>query len=110
MLFLHLVEAVYVVYEGDCQIWTRFSDAKLRYVDLNGLHDLHDTSTFKYYESKITGVVEREYSKITKNHQTLLSNRISEAPILAQYRENDKDIKLCGKASTTDLDQWPFVP
>ena len=50
MAFLHLVKVVRDVYEYKCQIWTLFSDAKHLSVDLNGLHDLRDISTFGYYE------------------------------------------------------------
>ena len=50
MAFLHLVKVVRDVFEYKCQIWTLFSEAKLLYVDLNGLHDLRDISTSGYYE------------------------------------------------------------
>ena len=50
MTFLHLVKIVRDMFEDKCQIWTRCSEAKLLSVDLNGLHDLHDISTFGYYE------------------------------------------------------------
>ena len=66
MAFLHLVRVVRDVFEDKCQIWTRCSEAKLSYVDLNGLHDLHDISTSGYYEGKKTSTVEREYSKTNK--------------------------------------------
>ena len=42
IIFLHVVNVTYVVLEWVCQIWTKFSEAKLRHVGLNGLHDLHD--------------------------------------------------------------------
>ena len=35
-LLLHIVNILYVVVEWLCQIWTKFSEAKLRYVCLNG--------------------------------------------------------------------------
>ena len=50
MAFLHLVKVVRYVFEDKCQIWTRCSKAKLLYVDLNGLHDMHDISTSGYYD------------------------------------------------------------
>ena len=51
MAFLHLVKIVRDVFENKCQIWTRCSEAKLFYADLNGLHDLHDISTSGYSEN-----------------------------------------------------------
>ena len=50
MAFLHRVKVVRDVFDDKCQIWTRCSEAKLLYVDLNGLHNLHDISTSGYYE------------------------------------------------------------
>ena len=46
MAFLHLAKVVRDVFEDKCQIWTRCSEAKFLYVDLNDLHDLHNISTF----------------------------------------------------------------
>ena len=50
MTFLHLVKVVRDVFEYKFQILTLFSEAKLLYIDLNGLHDLRDISTSGYYE------------------------------------------------------------
>ena len=36
IFFLHIVNIMYVVLEWICQIWTKFSEAKLRHVSLNG--------------------------------------------------------------------------
>ena len=47
--------------EWICQIWSKFSEAKLRHVSFV-LHDLHDLSAFGYYGSQIVVVVERECS------------------------------------------------
>ena len=66
MVFLYHVKVVRDVFEDKCQVWTRFSEAELWEVDLNGLHDLNDISTFGYYEDDKTCAVEREYSKTTK--------------------------------------------
>ena len=52
MTFLHLVKVVRDVFEDKCQTWTRWSEAKHVYVDLNGLRDLHDISTSGYYEGE----------------------------------------------------------
>ena len=56
-----------------------------------------------------TTTVEREYSKTTKNHQKLITQRIREAPYLAQYTKIGKVIKLFRTVAFTDLDQWQFV-
>ena len=53
MAFLHIVIVVRDVYEDTCQMWIRFSEAKLLLVVLNGLQDLHDISTSGCYESEI---------------------------------------------------------
>ena len=50
MAFLHLVKVARDVLDDKRQIGTRVSEAKLLKVYLNGLHDLHDISTFGYYE------------------------------------------------------------
>ena len=42
---------------------TKFSEAKLRYVDLKELHVLHDISPSGYYTCKIIDAMEREYFK-----------------------------------------------
>ena len=52
MVFLHLVKVLRYVFEDKCQIWTRFSEAEIWLVDLNGLHDLYDISTSGYYEGE----------------------------------------------------------
>ena len=44
MVFLTLVNVMHVFIELDCRLWSKFSEAKLRYVDLKELHDLHDIS------------------------------------------------------------------
>ena len=44
LAFLLFVKVVHDVFEDKRQIWSRFSKAKLLYVDLNGLHDVHDIS------------------------------------------------------------------
>ena len=36
IFFLHIVNIRYVVLEWVCKIWTKFSEAKLRHVNLNG--------------------------------------------------------------------------
>ena len=36
IFFLHIINIIYVVLEWICQIWTKFSEAKLRQVSLNG--------------------------------------------------------------------------
>ena len=69
---------------------------KLRHVSLNGLHVLHDISTFGYYGSQIIIAVERECSKPLENHQTSITNRLHETLILAQYTENKENIKIFG--------------
>ena len=48
MALLHLVKVVRDVFEDKYQIWIRLSEAKLSCVDLNGLHDLYDSSTSGY--------------------------------------------------------------
>ena len=110
MAFLHLVKVVRDVFEDKCQIWTWRSEAKLLYVDLNGLHDLHDISTSGYYEGEKTSKIEREYSKTKKNHQKLKTKRKRKAPYLAQYTQIGKVTKRFRTAALTDLDQWQFVP
>ena len=72
MAFLHLVKIVSDVFEDKCQIWTSVSDEKLLLVDLNGLHDLQDSSTSGYSEVGQTSTVEREYSQRTKNLRKLI--------------------------------------
>ena len=52
MAFLRLVKVVRDVFEEKCQIWTRCSEAKFLWVDLNGLHNLHDISTSGFYEGE----------------------------------------------------------
>ena len=44
------LNGVYILVEVSFYIWTRFSEAKLLYVVLNGLQDLHDSSTSGYNE------------------------------------------------------------
>ena len=109
MAFLHIVKVVHDVFEDKCQIWTWCSEAKLLYVDLNGLHDLHDISTFGYYEDEKTSKIEREYSKIKKTHQNLITKRKRKVPYLAQYTKIGKVIKRFRTEAFTDLDQWQFV-
>ena len=84
MVFSHLVKVVCDVFEDKCQILTRFSEAKLLDVDLNGLLDLHDISTSGYYEGAKTSAVERKCSKTTENHQKSITKRKRKAPNLAQ--------------------------
>ena len=36
LLFFHIVNIMYIVLEQICQIWTKFSEAKIRQVSLNG--------------------------------------------------------------------------
>ena len=63
--------------------WTLVNEANLRQVDLNALHDLHDTLAPWYYEGEITNLVgEREYSKTMKNHQMLITERSNEVSYL----------------------------
>ena len=50
MTFLYLVKVVRDVFEYKFQTLTLFSEAKLLYADLNGLHDLCDISSSGYYE------------------------------------------------------------
>ena len=82
-----------------------FSEAKLRYVDLKELHDLHDSSPFGYFVCKIIVVMERERSKSLKVHQTLISNRIHGALMLAQFTKICKQTQLYRGASVTGHDQ-----
>ena len=105
MAFLHLVKVVRDIFTDKCQISTRSSDAKLLWVDLNGLHDLHDISTSGYYEGEKTSTVEREYSRTKKNHQKLITKRKRKAPYLAQYTKICKVIKRFRKVAFIDLDQ-----
>ena len=57
--------------------------------------------------TKVTKMLtlEREYSKTTKNHQKLITQRIRDAPYLAQYSKIGKGIKRFRAAAFTDLDQ-----
>ena len=109
MAFLHLVKVVRDVFEDKCQIWTRYSEANLFKVDLNGLHDLHDISTSGYHEGEKTSTVEREYSKTKKNHHKLITEGKRKAPYLAKYTKFGKIIKRFRTAAFTDLDQWQIV-
>ena len=52
-----------------------------------------------------TNTTEREYSKITKNHQKLIRKRIRKAPYLAKCTKISKVIKRFQTAAFTDLDQ-----
>ena len=52
MFFFQRVKLVYVAFGKDCEIGAVFSEAKLRSVAFNGLHDLKDTSTIRYYASR----------------------------------------------------------
>ena len=63
---------------------------------LNGLHDLQDISTFVYNGSQIIVVTERECSTTAEDHQTLITTRIHEAPILAQYTRMTKTLRSLG--------------
>ena len=101
-----MVKSMYDVLWWVCQIWTKFAEAKLRYINLNGLNDLRDTSN----ESQIIGVVDRECSKTVQNQQTLITNRLHEALILTLYTQNDDDNKLFGKASLSDIVKLPLCP
>ena len=80
MAFLHPVKVVRDVFEDKCQIWSRFSEAKVLQVDLYGLHDI---STSGYNEVRKTSTIEREYSKTKENRQKLITKRKRKAPLLA---------------------------
>ena len=86
-----------------------FSEATLRHVSLNGLHDLHDISAFGYYGIQIVNVVERECSKPVENHQTLMTNRLQETQVLAQNTQNNEKIKIFWKTSLLILTNDLFV-
>ena len=63
------------VFGDKCQIWTRFSEAKLLYVDLNGLHDLHDISTSGYYvgeknQYSLDGIIQNNEKSSEINNKT----------------------------------------
>ena len=63
IVFLALVKIMHVVIELGYRLWTKFSEAKIRLVDLKELHGLHDISPFGYYACKMVDAMEREYSK-----------------------------------------------
>ena len=73
------------------------------------LHDLHDILDFGYYGSQIVVVVERECSKPAENQQTLITNRLLEKLVLAQYTQNIEKIKIFWKASLLTLTNDLFV-
>ena len=73
------------------------------------LHDLHSISAFGYYESQIVVVVERECSKPAENQQTLITIRLQETVVLAQYTQNNEKIKIFWKASLLTLTNDLFV-
>ena len=56
-----------------------------------------------------TSTMEREYSKITKHHQEVITKRKRKAPFLVQYTKIGKVIKRFRTAAFTDLGQWQFV-
>ena len=63
IVFLALVKVMQVIIELDCRLWTEFSEAKFRWVDLKEMLDLHDILPFGYYACKIVDAMERKYSK-----------------------------------------------
>ena len=67
-----------------------------------GLQDLHNISTFRFYVNQMISVAEKEYLKITKKHQTSITNRKHKALIQAQYTQNYKHMTLYRKAPVTD--------
>ena len=54
-------------------------------------------------------MVERKYSKTTKNHQKLLTNGLKKALYLSQYTTIGKIIKRNRTVSFSYLHQWHFV-
>ena len=94
---------------GGFQIWTKVSEADLRHVSLNGLHALYDISILGYYGNQIIVVMSIKCYKPAKTHQTLLTNRLQETLTLAQYTQNDENIKLFGKSSPFTLKNDLFV-
>ena len=100
---LHIVNIMHVVLEWICQIWTKFSEAKLWLVSLNC--NARYLSFWVLSSQKVV-VVEREYSKPAKNQQNLKSNRLQETLVLAQ---NTKKIKIFWKASLLTLTNGLFV-
>ena len=98
----------YVCLGQVCQIWAKFSEAILRHINLNDLQNLDDIWTFGYYESQMV-VRERKCSKPAENHQTLIINLLQETLTLAQYTQNDENIKIFGKASLLTLTNDLFV-
>ena len=63
IVFLAFVKVMHVVIELDGRLWTEFSEAKPRWVNLKEMHDLHDISPFGYYACQIIDAMEREYSE-----------------------------------------------
>ena len=57
---------MHVVIELDCRLWTKFSEAKPRRVDLKEMHDLHDISPFGYYACQIIDTMEKNIPKHRK--------------------------------------------
>ena len=103
-IFLHIVNIMYVVLEWICQIWTKWSEAKLRHVSLNGFAGLSTISQlFLYNGSQIVVVVERECSKPAENQQTLITNRLQETLVPTQNTQNNEKIKIFWKASLLTL-------
>ena len=70
---------------------------------------MRDISTSGYYEGDKNQYGREEYSKTTKNHQKLTTNRIRKAPYLAQYTKIGIVIKRFRIATFTDLDHGQFV-
>ena len=73
------------------------------------LHDVHDISAFGYHGSQIVVVVDRECAKPAENQQTLITNRRQETLVLAQNTQNNKKIKIVGKASLLTMTSDLFV-
>ena len=70
---------------------------------LNGLFVLHDISTFEHYRSQIMVVVERECSLPTEKHEILITNRPQGTQTLAQYTQNDENLRFIGKTYLLNL-------
>ena len=73
------------------------------------LRDLHDISAFGYHGNQIVIVVERERSWPAENQQTLITNRLQEPLVLAQYTQNNQKINIFWKTSLLTLTNDLFV-
>ena len=103
ILFLHIVNIMYVVLERICQIWTKFSEATLRHVSLNSFARLARYFSFWVLWKPKSRCSRERMFKSAENHQSLKTNSLQETLALAQKTQNNDKLTSFGKHP-----YWPW--